>query len=75
MGRMKEILMAIHDDGVNELDDLIKTAVRLNSDRITFRGRNYSIQDARQILIFMTDAERTIRRTEEFVERGPDSDN
>lgn len=67
--------MAIHDDGINELDDLIKIAVRVNSDRVTFRGRSYSIQDAKQVLIFMTDAERTIRRREELIERGPDSDD
>lgn len=75
MGKMKEILMAIYDDGVNELDELIKKAVRLHSDRINFRGRTYNIQDAKQILIFMTDAERTIRRREESIERGPDSND
>ena len=72
---MKELLMAIHDDGVNELDMLIKTAVRVKSDRIVFRGRAYSIEDARQILIFMTDAERTIRRREELIERGTDGND
>ena len=73
---MKKIFASIVDnDGVNELDGLIKKAVRLKADRVKFLDRVYSIQDAKQILIFMTNEEREIRRTEEFIKRGPDSDN
>jgi len=76
MGQMKKIFASIVDnDGVNELDGLIKKAVRLKADRVKFLDRVYSIQDAKQILIFMTNEEREIRRTEEFIKRGPDSDN
>jgi len=76
MGQMKKIFASIMDnDGVNELDGLIKKAVRLKSDRVKFLDRVYSIQDAKQILIFMTDAERTIHRREESIKRGPDSDD
>ena len=76
MGQMKKIFASIIDnDGVNELDMLIKKAVRLKADRVKFLDRVYSLQDAKQILIFMTDAERTIRRREKSIERGPDSDD
>ena len=75
MGRMKEIFIIMQDDGMNELDTLIKKAVRLNSDRINFRGRIYSLMDAKQILIFMQGEQHKIHRTEESIERGPVSDN
>jgi len=76
MGQMKKIFASIIDnDGVNELDNLIKKAIRLKSDRVKFMDKVYSLQDAKQILIFMTDAERTIRRREKSIERGPDSDD
>jgi hypothetical protein len=76
MGQMKKIFASIIDnDGVNELDNLIKRAIRLKSDRVKFMDKVYSLQDAKQILIFMTDAERTIRRREQSIERGPDSDD
>jgi len=76
MGQMKKIFASIMDnDGVNELDGLIKKAVRLKSDRVKFLDRVYSLEDAKQILIFMTNEEREIHRREESIERGPDSDN
>lgn len=76
MGQMKKIFASIIDnDGVKELDTLIKKAIRLKSDRVKFMDKVYSLEDAKQILIFMTDAERTIRRREESIERGPDSDD
>lgn len=76
MGQMKKIFASIIDnDGVNELDNLIKKAIRLKADRVKFMDKVYSLQDAKQILIFMTDAERTIRRREQSIERGPKSDN
>ena len=74
-GKMKDIFIIMQDDGMNELDTLIKKAMRLNSDRINFRGRIYSLMDAKQILIFMQGEEHKIRRREESIERGPDSDN
>ena len=75
MGRMKEIFVIMQDDGMKDLDVLIKKAVRLNSDRINFRGRIYSVMDAKQVLIFMQNEERKIRRSNEFAERGPDGDD
>jgi hypothetical protein len=73
---MKKIWASIVDNnGVEELDKLIKKAVRLKADRIRFLDKVYSIEDAKQILIFMTNEERTIRRREESIERGPDSDD
>lgn len=76
MGQMKKIFASIVDNnGVEELDTLIKKAVRLKADRVKFLDRVYSLEDAKQILIFMTNEERTIRRREESIERGPDSDN
>jgi len=75
MGRMKEIFVIMQDDGMKDLDVLIKKAVRLNSDRINFRGRIYSIMDAKQVLIFMKHEHDKIRRSNEFAERGPDGDN
>jgi len=73
---MKKIFASIMDnDGVNELDGLIKKAVRLKSDRVKFLDKVYSLEDAKQILIFMTNEKRTIRRREELAERGPDGDD
>jgi hypothetical protein len=74
-GKMKDIFIVMQENGMEELDTLIKKAVRLNSDRINFRGRIYSLMDAKQILIFMQGEEYKIRRTEESIERGPNSDH
>lgn len=74
-GKMKEIFIIMQDDGMKDLDVLIKKAVRLNSDRINFRGRIYSIMDAKQVLIFMKHENDKISRSNEFAERGPDGDN
>ena len=76
MGQMKKIFASIIDnDGVKELDSLIKKAIRLKADRVKFLDRVYSLEDAKQILIFMTNEEREVRRREESVERGPDSND
>lgn len=76
MGQMKKIFASIVDNnGVEELDTLIKKAVRLKADRVKFLDRVYSLEDAKQILIFMTNEERTIRRREESIERGPDGND
>ena len=75
MGRMKEIFVALHNDGLEELDSLIKKAVRIDSDRVTWMGRSYSIEDAKQIHIWMANEKRNINRTNQFIERGPDRDN
>jgi hypothetical protein len=74
-GKMKEIFIIMQDDGMDELDTLIKKAMRLNSDRINFRGRIYSLMHAKQVLIFMRGENDKIHRTEELVERGPDGDD
>lgn len=74
-GKMKEIFIIMQDDGMDELDTLIKKAMRLNSDRINFRGRIYSLMHAKQILIFMQGEQHKIHRTEQLTERGSDSDN
>ena len=74
MGQMKKIWASIvENNGVKELDELIKRAVRLKADRVKFLDRIYSLEDAKQILIFMTNEEREIRRREESAERGPNS--
>ena len=76
MGQMKKIFVSIIDnDGVSELDTLIKKAVRLKADRVKFLDKVYSLDDAKRILIFMTNEKRTIRRREELAERGPDGDD
>lgn len=74
-GKMKEIFVIMQDDGMRDLDVLIKKAVRLNSDRINFRGRVYSVMDAKQVLIFMKNEDDKIRRSNEFAERGPVSND
>jgi hypothetical protein len=74
MGQMKKIWASIVDNnGVEELDSLIKKAVRLKADRVKFLDRVYSLEDAKQILIFMTNEEREIRRREQSAQRGPNS--
>lgn len=75
MGRMKEIFVIMQDDGMRDLDKSIKKAVRLNSDLINFRGRTYSIIDAKKLLIFMKNEDDKIRRSNEFAERGPVSND
>ena len=75
MGKMKEMFIIMKDDGMKDLDTLIKKAVRVNADRINFRGTVYTVQKAKQILIFMQNEQRKIRGAEEFAERGPDGDN
>jgi hypothetical protein len=76
MGQMKKIWASIVDNnGVEELDTLIKKAIRLKADRVKFLDRVYSLEDAKQILIFMTNEEREIRRREQSIKRGPESDN
>jgi hypothetical protein len=76
MGQMKKIWASIvENNGVEELDTLIKKAIRLKADRVRFLDRVYSLEDAKQILIFMTNEERTIRRREQSIERGPKSDD
>ena len=72
---MKEIFIIMQDDGMDELDTLIKKAMRLNSDRINFRGRIYSLMHAKQVLIFMRGENDKTSRTEELAERGPDSND
>jgi len=74
-GKMKEMFIIMQDDGMKDLDTRIKKAVRLNSDRINFRGNVYSIMKAKQILIFMKNEDDKIRRSEEFAERGPVSND
>ena len=49
MGKMKEMFIIMKDDGMKDLDTLIKKAVRLNADRINFRGTVYTVQKAKQI--------------------------
>ena len=76
MGQMKKIWASIvENNGVKELDELIKRAVRLKADRVKFLDRIYSLEDAKQILIFMTNEEREIRRREESIERDPNSND
>ena len=74
-GKMKEIFVIMQDDGMKDLDSLIKKAVRLKADRINFRGNVYSVMKAKQILIFMKNENDKIRRSNELAERGPVSND
>lgn len=74
-GKMKEMFIIMQDDGMRDLDVLIKKAVRLKSDSINFRGRIYSVIDAKKVLIFMKNEDDKIRRSNELAERGPVSND
>ena len=53
MGKMKQIAEIIRNNDVDLLDRLIKVSERNNSQTVFFIGKTYSIQDAKQILLFM----------------------
>ena len=53
MGKMKQIAEIIRNNDVDLLDRLIKVSERNNRQTVFFIGKTYSIQDAKQILLFM----------------------
>jgi hypothetical protein len=75
MGKIKQLWIAAQDGGLDELDTLIKKAVRVKADRINWRGTTYSVEDAKQIHIYLADAKRTIDRRERTIERGPNGND
>lgn len=55
MGKMKQIAALIRDNNVDLLRRLIKHSQTANRRDVSFLGKMYSIEDARQILLYMYD--------------------
>ena len=62
MGKMKQVAMMVQDKQSFQLKAMIEASQRAKRDEVYFLGKTYSLADAKQILIFMEDAERTIHR-------------
>ena len=62
MGKMGQIAAMVQDGRSTDLKSMFKSSERANRDEVYFLGKTYSLADAKQILIFMEDAERTIHR-------------
>lgn len=65
MGKMKQIAMMVRDKQSFQLKTMIETSERANRNEVYFLGKTYSIQDAKQILMFMQDEERKIHRNKQ----------
>jgi hypothetical protein len=62
MGKMKQIAMMVQDKQSHQLKTMIEASERAKRNEVYFLGKTYSIQDAKQILMFMQDEERKIHR-------------
>ena len=65
MGKMKQVAMMVQDKQSHQLKTMIETSERANRNEVYFLGKTYSIQDAKQILMFMQDEERKIHRNKQ----------
>ena len=62
MGKMGQVAAMIEDGRSEDLKRMIEISERANRNAVFFLGKQYTISDAKQILIFMQDAERKIHR-------------
>ena len=65
MGKMKQIALMVQDKQSFQLKTMIETSERAKRNEVYFLGKTYSIQDAKQILMFMQDEERKIHRNKQ----------
>lgn len=62
MSKMGQIAAMVQDGRSDDLKKMIKAAERNKRDEVYFLGKTYSMADAKQILMFMHNEERTIYR-------------
>ena len=65
MGKMKQIALMVQDKQSFQLKTMIETSERAKRNEVYFLGKTYSMQDAKQILMFMQDEERKIHRNKQ----------
>ena len=62
MSKMGQIAAMVQDGRSDDLKKMIEVTERNERKHVFFLGKQYTLSDAKQILIFMQDAERKIHR-------------
>ena len=62
MSKMGQIAAMVQDGRSEDLKTMIEVTERNERNYVFFLGKQYTLSDAKQILIFMQDAERKIHR-------------
>lgn len=62
MSKMGQIAAMVQDGRSDDLKKMIEVTERNEKNHVFFLGKQYTLSDAKQILIFMQDAERKIHR-------------
>ena len=62
MSKMGQIAAMVQDGRSDDLKRLIEVSERNERNVVFFLGKQYTLSDAKQVLIFMQDAERKIHR-------------
>lgn len=65
MGKMGQIAAMVEDGRSEDLKKMIEISERADRNAVFFLGKQYTVSDAKQILIFMQDAERKIHRNQQ----------
>ena len=65
MGKMGQVAATIEDGRSDDLKKMIEISERTGKNAVFFLGKQYTVSDAKQILIFMQDAERKIHRNQQ----------
>ncbi len=65
MSKMGQIAAMVQDGRSDDLKKMIEVTERNERSHVFFLGKQYTLSDAKQILIFMQDAERKIHRNKQ----------
>ena len=65
MSKMGQIAAMVQDGRSDDLKRMIEVSERNERNAVFFLGKQYTLSDAKQILIFMQDAERKIHRNKQ----------
>ena len=65
MSKMGQIAAMVQDGRSDDLKKMIEVTERNERNHVFFLGKQYTLSDAKQILIFMQDAERKIHRNKQ----------
>ena len=65
MSKMGQIAAMVEDGRSEDLKTMIEVTERNERNYVFFLGKQYTLSDAKQILIFMQDAERKIHRNKQ----------
>ena len=68
MSKMGQIAAMVEDGRSEDLKKMIEISERADRNAVFFLGKQYTVSDAKQILIFMQDAERKIHRNNKSTE-------